>query len=356
MSEFDTESSASTESQTEIETAEAPAASFSEPVALPEDAHIPTLPQLFVALGLLLAVFSVPYLTPFFHFNKVAPTETHNAIGSSTQKALTYRGDLFDSIDLEAQSAYVWDVSLQRALYNKNAHSQLPLASLTKLMTALIVSEASSRGENVSITHAAIQQEGESGFSEGELWQTKDLLDYTLMTSSNDGAYALAGSVGAALLESNATPESSFLHAMNKKADEIGLTQTYYTNPTGLDSSQTQSGSYGSARDMAFLMEYIIKNEPTLLSKTTEKTASFTNSNGAPFTATNTNQAIGTIDNALGSKTGYTDLARGNLVVALDIGLNHPVIISVLGSSREGRFKDVQMLIERVRKSYIPQP
>lgn len=326
------------------------------PESIPEnDQHIPTIPQLCVALGILVFVFSTPYIAPLVHFTKktVTPVAQKEPLLPST---ISYRTDAFDSVDLQAQAAYVWDVSLQKPLFNKNAHAQLPLASLTKLMTALVAYDTYGDNAKVPITLSAIAQDGENGFTDGEVWRAKDLLDYTLITSSNDGAYALAGSAGAALHPESLTPEAAFVRGMNKKAEEIGLSQTYFTNPTGLDSSESQSGSYGSARDIAFLMEYIIKNKPELIAQTTRSSAEFSDAQGVRFSATNTNQEISSLDNALGSKTGYTDLAGGNLVVAYNIGLNHPIIISVLGSSREGRFSDVEKLVKRVQEAYLPQP
>lgn len=319
-----------------------------------DDHHIPTIPQLCVALAILLMVFSAPYVSAFMHHTKLTAQANTQPSVSTPQAALLYKTGVFDTIEIKAESAYVWDVALQRALFNKNAHVQLPLASLTKLMTALVAYETTGTDATVAISSSAIHQEGESGFKKGEVWKAKDLLDFTLMTSSNDGAYALAGSAGAALLSDNLTPEASFVRAMNKKAEEIGLTQTYFTNPTGLDASQSQSGSYGSARDMAFLMEYVVRHKPELLEKTKRSAAVFSDTGGTRFAATNTNQEISSLDNPIGSKTGYTVLAGGNLVIAFNIGLDHPIIVSVLGSSREGRFSDVQKLIEGVKESYIP--
>lgn len=318
-----------------------------------ENNRIPTIPQLCVALGILTVILGSPYLMRFLHLhNKDLPPAAVVRTPDREENASVTSATQFKGVTLEAEAAYVWDVSLQRALFTKNAQAQLPLASLTKLMTALVTYEAHAAPEFTSITKEALNQEGNNGFHEGDTWNTKKLLDFTLMTSSNDGAYALAGSVGKAFADSATDPEKAFVKQMNAKSEEIGLSQTYFTNPTGLDASEAQSGSYGSARDMAFLMEYIVRNTPTLLEETRYTTATFKDSAGLMYAATNTNQHIESIDNPLGSKTGYTDLAGGNLVVALDVGLNHAVVISVLHSTKEGRFSDVQKLIQKVREMY----
>ncbi len=321
-----------------------------------EPAGVPTIPQLFVAVGILVLVLGSPYVLKFVNISpapaesKAQPLLPPPPVMPDPQK------EGFENISLQAESAYVWDVSGQRALFNKNAQAQLPLASLTKLMTALVAHETYGDNGVVPITLDAISQDGENGFNDGDMWNSKELLDFTLMTSSNDGAYALAAAAGALLEKESGDPEAVFIKKMNAKAEEIGLTHTYFTNSTGLDTSESQSGSYGSARDMAFLMEYIIEYAPQILEHTVETTAQFTDEQGERFSATNTNQSIKNLENALGSKTGYTTLAGGNLVVAFNAGLNHPIIISVLGSSREGRFADIEALRKETEKLFISTP
>lgn len=330
-----------------------------EPPALaftpaPAPSGVPTIPQLSVALTLLLVLLGSPYLVSLWHAveKKVALETASEDVGDSPTPSPALHEDPFADVVLEARAAYVWDVSAGRALYAKNAHAQLPLASLTKLMTGVIAYETYDQDEPITITLDAITQDGENGFEDGDTWSVGELLGFTMISSSNDGAYALAAAAGA--LE---TPEGGgFLDHMNAKAQELGLAQTYFTNPTGLDATALESGSYGSARDMAFLMEYIIKHTPGVVARTTEAMAVFRSESGEMHTATNTNPSIQLVANALGSKTGYTELAGGNLVVAFDAGLNHPIIIAVLHSSREGRFSDVETLLERTKQALIATP
>lgn len=322
--------------------------------AVPLEERMPTLSQLFIAIVILAGVLGSSYVPELL--KKAPEIEEVRSVEAKVEekpvlerKAAMY--EAFDGIALEAEAAYVWDVKEQRALYTKNASAQLPLASLTKLMTALIAYDVYGKTASIPITLSAISQEGENGFIDGEVWNSKSLLDYTLLTSSNDGAYALAAAAGTILSEHGTPPEAAFLKRMNMKAEQIGLSQTYFTNPTGLDTSEAQSGSYGSARDMAFLMEYILREHPELLAETRKSNEVFYDEAGNQFAATNTNQAVQEIPNLLGSKTGYTLLAGGNLVVAFDAGIDRPIVISVLGSSREGRFSDVLALVDRVEKA-----
>jgi D-alanyl-D-alanine carboxypeptidase (penicillin-binding protein 5/6) len=138
---------------------------------------------------------------------------------------------------------------------------------------------------------------------------------------------------------------------MNAKAEEIGLSQSYFVNPTGLDVDGTTGGSYGSARDMAFLMEYILLKHPEILAGTNESTSKIYDQEGALFRAVNTNGVTDHISGLIGSKTGFTGLAGGNLVIAYDAGLNHPIVVVVLDSTLEGRFSDVMTLIKETGRA-----
>jgi len=258
--------------------------------------------------------------------------------------------DLKD-INLEAKSAYVYDIKADRALYNKEADLILPLASITKLMTALMAEELISGTTTVSVSKAAIQQDGASGLNEGEKFSAKALTDYAIIASSNDAAFALGATVGKAIGGNN--PNNTFVNGMNYKAKELGLVSLKFHNPTGLDISSTEAGAYGSARDITFLMKYILENNPDLLTATTLQNTKIYNVDGAYHDAENTDPIIDKIPNLLASKTGYTDLAGGNLTVAFDAGFNRPIIITVLGSSYSGRFKDVATLVEIINTALL---
>lgn len=310
---------------------------------------VPNFSQLCVALLLLIAVLGSPLVYTFFTTPHTPAREPYT-LQYPEEKALPAQP--YAGVTLEAHAAFVWDVAAQQALYSKNAHAQLPLASITKLMTALVARDVYGEGDRVAITAAAIAQEGEDGLRDGERWHADDLLDYMLVASSNDGAYALSASIAAAGTGEDSV--SVFIDMMNTKAKDLGLDQTYFTNPTGLDVSVDESGAYGSARDVAFLMEHILTEAPDLLHSTTESALTTHDLMGGEHHATNTNPMIALVPNALGSKTGYTDLAGGNLVIAFDIGLNHPIIISVLGSTREGRFSDVATLLRRTQDAFTP--
>ncbi|MBP6881698.1 MAG: D-alanyl-D-alanine carboxypeptidase [Candidatus Pacebacteria bacterium] len=272
------------------------------------------------------------------------PTPTQTA--ASAAPAVPQK---FDDVDLRANAAYVWDVRSQRALYAKNEDEALPLASITKLMTALLAYELVEDEAEAIIPAAAINQEGSSGLSAGEHLSIEELRDLALISSSNDAAYALGASVGELLGDSD--PASQFIHGMNIRADELGLASLEFWNTTGLDLSTTKPGAIGSARDVSFLMEYIITHHPEIITPTQETATRVYNAAGAYHEVSNTNEAATEIPNMIGSKTGYTDLAGGNLTIAFDAGFDRPIVITVLGSTRDERFTDVLTLVKAVQDS-----
>jgi len=254
-----------------------------------------------------------------------------------------------ESVSLIARSAYVWDVKEQRVLFQKDENKTLPLASITKLMTALVVYELVPDKTHVTVTKEAASQQSGGTLNAGEVFLAKDLADFALVSSYNSAAYTLADAVGARLGDRD--PVSQFVSGMNIRANELNLPSLKFLNPTGLDISAEEAGAYGTARDVSFLLEYIVKNHPAILEPTKSDKTVLYNTIGGFHEAKNTNNIVNQIPNLIGSKTGYTDLAGGNLTVVLDIGFNHPVIITVLGSTIDGRFSDVSKLIEVVQGS-----
>lgn len=254
------------------------------------------------------------------------------------------RADHFAGITLTAQAAYVYDAATGAVLYAKNEHEALPLASLTKIMTAFVAAETGDARSMVAIRPDDVRVEGDSGLLPGEEIALKDILDFTLVSSSNDGAHAIAAWAGGTFDDGPGAPEDRFVARMNTYARTIGLSETTFNNPTGLDISEDTAGAYGSARDMALLFAYIREKNPAVFDATVNDRITVWSRSALPHMATNTNPYVTAIPGITGSKTGYTELAGGNLVVTLDAGVARPVIIAVLGSTETGRFEDVHRL------------
>jgi D-alanyl-D-alanine carboxypeptidase len=252
----------------------------------------------------------------------------------------------FDNLKLGAKAVYVYDLLQHKVLFKKDEFVQLPLASLTKLMMALTAVELLPKNSEITINKEFLQEEGDTGLLVNESWKMKDLLDFSLVVSSNDGARSIASVAGAFDLQ-NADLDlgrKDFIRKMNLKAQELGLKHTYFVNENGLDIGDV-SGGYGSAIDIATLMQYMLENEPDVLEATKYQSITV-NSESETHTGTNTNIDIGKIPGLLASKTGFTDMAGGNLAVAFDASIGHPIIVVVLGSTLDGRFDDVSKLVD----------
>jgi len=253
---------------------------------------------------------------------------------------------VFDGISLEAKSAYVFDIVKNEVIFKKNEFAQLPLASITKLMTALTATELIPKNSRITIRKEFLQEEGDTGLLDGESWKLQDLLDFSLLVSSNDGVRSVASVIGAMNLQTDDynLGRKDFISKMNAKAQELGLQQTYFINESGLDDG-VLSGGYGSAIDVSKLMQYILENHPEILEATKYQTINISSLDKV-HTAKNTNIDVNQIPGLLASKTGYTDMAGGNLVIAFDSSIGRPVVVVVLGSTMDGRFRDVSKLIK----------
>lgn len=290
---------------------------------------------------------------------KIAGAQGANTTNEIRPRLAT-SSDPYSVLNLEAKSVYVWDISAHKVLYGKGEHTVLPLASVTKMMMALVAVETIPENSKITIAPVDLLEEGDTGLLVGEKWKFEDLLRFTLVASSNDGASAIASVAGARFLGASSTDPFSdkklFIQKMNEKAAAIGLTQTSFHSESGLDLDSVTGGAYGTTRDMAILFEYILHKHPELFTATTYSKIDVTSDSNIVHHVANTNAGVAAVTGIIGSKTGYTDLAGGNLVVVVDIGIDHPVVIAVLGSTREGRFLDVEKLISATVKEIANLP
>jgi len=246
----------------------------------------------------------------------------------------------FQVDNLEAQAAIVIDEKTGQVLFTKNPNEILPLASITKLMTAIVATENLNSDYPIFITENHLSLGSNAGLLAGTTWKFKDLKDYMLTTSSNGAAKAMSDAV-------NQKTGRDFIFLMNTKAKTLGLNSLHFNNETGLDEMGGRAGGSGSVQDVAKLMTHIIKYEPNLIESTRLSTIRKETIDHATFFGQNTNLIIRTIPGFIGSKTGFTDQAGGNLVIAFDAGLDQPVIIVVLGSTQDGRFSDMTKLVNK---------
>ncbi len=250
------------------------------------------------------------------------------------------------NVDIAAKSAYVKRVDTNEVIFAKNETESLPLASITKAMTALFAYENIEPKSLIRITQYDLNQDGEYGLYLGETFLKEKLIDFAMVVSSNDAASALISHISL----SKSVERSSIISQMNEYGKKIGMRNTVFRNETGLDISEFKASSTGTAEDISKLFEYITKNYPEVLDSTRERNISVRSESGEIHNIKNTNAIVGRLTGLLGSKTGYTDLAGGNLAVVVDVGLNDPYIIVVLGSTQEKRFEDVEKIYKEIIK------
>jgi D-alanyl-D-alanine carboxypeptidase len=285
--------------------------------------------------GLILACCAILMATLIL--SKTAAHTVSPQTATSTQLS-----SAFDSLHLEAQAVYVYDAKTKSALFERDAYEPLPLASITKLLSVIVAQNVFLPGTIITISPEALATEGDSGLFVGERWILRDLLRYIVTVSSNDGASALARTY-------NEQNTSTFVEKLNEYSKTLGLSSFSFVNATGLDTQNTgKAANFGSARDVALLFAHALTNIPDILDATRTGEGSIASLDKVHLVS-NTNIIIDEVSNAVGSKTGFTDAAGGNLVLSFDVGIGHPIIIAVLGSSKEGRFTDVQKLVTATR-------
>jgi len=216
-------------------------------------------------------------------------------------------------------------------------------------MTAITALDLLPDTSVVTINSDFLSEEGDSGFFNDERWQMRELLDYSMVTSSNDGVAAIAsaaGAIGTGTIDTNISRQD-FIKKMNEKVAELNLITPRFYNESGLDVDSNLSGGYASARDTARIFGYAIRNRPEIFEATRYAETKMVSLNNVTHSAKNTNGAVNILPGLIASKTGYTELAGGNLGVIIDPELGRPIVIIVLGSTAVGRFADVELLAQK---------
>lgn len=224
-----------------------------------------------------------------------------------------------NALENSATAAIVINGATRSIIYSKNIDAKLPMASTTKIMTALILAEQNALDTNVTVTAPMVAVEGSSmGLCAGDTVTYNDLLYGILLCSGNDAA----NTVAIALCET----VEKFAEVMNNKAKELGLKNTHFVTPSGLDAD----GHYTTAHDLALLASYALENR---VFKQVASTKSITlNYGGENHYLSNHNKMLKIYDGAIGVKTGYTSTAGRCLVSAAE--RNGTLIIAVTLNDR----------------------
>lgn len=234
--------------------------------------------------------------------------------------------------DLSASGVMVMDLLSGRALFSREADTARPIASLAKIMTALLILENHPLGALVTVPGGAATVGGNTaGLLPGETYTVRDLLGALLVGSANDAAYTLA------LYHSRSMAE--FARAMNERAAALGLQRTHFDNPMGFDSPEQSS----TPRDLAWLALYAWKNDTIQALTSRRLYVLHERSSARTIALQSTNHLLASHPSRFfGLKTGTTVLARECLISIAETG-GRPYIIVILRSA--DRYRDTLTLL-----------
>ncbi len=202
-----------------------------------------------------------------------------------------------------SESAILLEASTGKVLYEKDADIERPPASMTKIMSMILIMDAVNNGnltmeDNVLISENASGMGGSQVFlNTGDTYKVKELLKAIAVSSANDAVVAMAEKVGGTV--------EKFVEMMNNKCKEIGCTHTNFVNPHGLDAE----GHYSSARDMALMGTYLVQNYPDILKFTSIYEDYLKRPDGSSTWLVNTNKLVRFYEDVDGLKTGFTSTA-----------------------------------------------
>lgn len=218
--------------------------------------------------------------------------------------------------EISAQSAIVMDAYTGIILYEKNAYEERPMASTTKIMTALLAIESGRLDETVSVTNEMLQTEGSSmGLRDGDAMTLKELITGMMLTSGNDSANAVAFFLSGSI--------EKFSALMNQRAKELGMNNSYFVTPSGLDEGEHHSTAY----DMALLTAQAVKSE-TFCEIVSLKSAELV-IDGKKVTVYNHNKLLSRDEDFFGVKTGFTEKAGRCLVSAKNYNGNKLICVTL---------------------------
>jgi len=240
--------------------------------------------------------------------------------------------------------AYIDSQGNQKFIFEKNKDLNLPIASISKLMTALIVLEEYDLDEKIIVSKEASMRDISrlNNLYVGEEYRVRDLLYPLLMESSNSAAYALAERSRFLPAEGQSPDRVSFfVGRMNQKANSLGMKNTYFINPSGLDSSAV---NYSTAADLIILAEYLLDKELIWEILSLPQFNLIRTDGYSKHTVVNTNMLLGKMAGIMGGKTGTTSRAGQCFLSVIKRSEGEYLISVVLGS--EDRFNETKKILD----------
>ncbi len=267
----------------------------------------------------------------------VSTASVLNAIGQDAAQDLPMKNADAPDLDVTAESAalYAFGSGGKKILFEKNIDKKLPIASVTKLMTALVVLENYDLSQKVVISLKAVSQGDKNlQFAAGEQYVIRDLLHFMMVRSSNEAAFALSEISGT----------DRFVGMMNQRAKEIGLNNTAFDNPTGLGPT-----NFSTVSDLVKFADYILKNRPLIFEMTESPDFSLYNASGdLTHKENNINELLKDSElqgRIIGGKTGETPYAKQCLILVLRSPNPDIYVVSAVLKSQD-RFGDTRKMIK----------
>lgn len=278
------------------------------------------------------------FLLILFEFSTVCADDVDNEVDFEDTIEVT-ASNVSELPKTNSRRYIVYDRISKSMIIGKNEDIKSAMASTTKIMTTIVILEKADLNEKVTVSAKAGGTGGSRlGLKRGDKASVKDLLYGLMLRSGNDAAVALAEHVGGSV--------KGFAELMNEKASELGLTNTHFVTPHGLD----DANHYTTALELAKLTDYAMDNETFAKIVGTKSTTIYINNQ--PRQINNTNELLGVLNGVVGVKTGFTNNA-GRCLVTETKRNNMDIITIVLGAdTKKDRTKDSVNLIEYTFSKY----
>lgn len=269
-----------------------------------------------------------------------APCAEPTVAGAHTATP-TKTGESLDVV-LTARAALAWDLETGKELYAKNADTQLPIASMTKLFTSLLTVDKLPAGTKVEVTAAAVSQQARGAdvkLPQGHTVDADQLFAAALIPSANDATVAL---VDAAFGD-----EENFVTQAAPALQQLGFSQTKLANATGLQVPGVTQHSTAHEVQRALLQVY---RHPRLAKYLAQARGTIVTDQGKAYNYFSTNDLLGTYLPIFAAKTGYTVEAKENVTLITETDAGQQIGLVLIGSDQ--RFQDAKILAEWVNRNY----
>lgn len=244
-----------------------------------------------------------------------------------------------NELEISSKIAVAYDRTSGRVIWGKDENKRSAMASTTKIMTAIVTLENGNLGDVVKVSSKSAWTGGSSlKLKTDDEVKLEDLLYGLMLKSGNDAAVAIAEHVGGSV--------EGFAEMMNKKAAELGLTDTHFVTPHGLDDPE----HYTTAKELAIITDYAMKNKKfAQIVSTKEHNVCI---NGYTRQISNTNELLGILDGVNGVKTGFTNNAGRCLVTSINRNGWEIIVVVLRADTKKIRTKDSVKIIEYIYKNY----